>query len=144
MYIFFKSTSSNSTLVTNYLSKYMKIRIRWCTVPVEICAAPPAYVALQIYFWRLLAPFTCAAPPSNHHITPCTLEWDTPALFFFSPLRRRHKKEGLDSVAARPPYRPYLGPWMELEDDRTFHPISLRLALPAVIRYRRCDARPWS
>ena len=24
-------------------------------------------MALQICFWRLLAPFTCAAPPSNHH-----------------------------------------------------------------------------
>jgi hypothetical protein len=32
----------------------------------DLCS-PPAYVALQIFFWRLLAPFTCAAPPSNHH-----------------------------------------------------------------------------
>ena len=59
-----------------------------------------------------------------------TLASGTPSPFFFSPLRWRHKKKGLGSVAARPPYRPYLGPWMELEDDQTFHPISLRLALP--------------
>ena len=32
-----------------------------------VLSSPPVYVALPIFFWRLLAPFTCAAPPSNHH-----------------------------------------------------------------------------
>ena len=45
----------------------MIIIIRWCTGPVEILCSCPVYVALQICFWQLHAPFTCAAPPSNHH-----------------------------------------------------------------------------
>jgi len=44
----------------------MKIIIRWCTVPVEICAAL-LFMWRCRFFWQLLAPFTCAAPPSNHH-----------------------------------------------------------------------------
>ena len=49
------------------VTMYLNIIIRWCTVPVEICAAI-LYVGLWgIVFWRWLAPFTCAALPSNHH-----------------------------------------------------------------------------
>ena len=34
----------------------------------DLCS-PPFCVARLIFFWRLFAHFTCAAPPSNHHIS---------------------------------------------------------------------------
>ena len=65
-----------------------------------------------------------------HNITPTMLVGPPPPS---PPLLAVAQKEGLESFAARPPYWPYLGPWMELKDDQTFHPISLRHALPSNI-----------
>jgi hypothetical protein len=36
---------------------------------------------------------------------------------FFRPSPPQHKKEPFDYSPTQPPYRPYLGLWMELEDD---------------------------
>ncbi len=48
-------------------------------------------------------------------IIPFTLVGLPPKILFFLP-SSEHKNRGLDFSAARPPYWPYLGTWMELED----------------------------
>ncbi len=49
-------------------------------------------------------------------IIPNTLVGPPPKILFFSP-SLEHKNGGSDFSAARPPYRLYLGLWMELNDD---------------------------
>ncbi len=76
-------------------------------------------------------------------ITPNTLAGPPPKILFFLP-SPEHKKGGFDFSAARPPYRLYLGLWMELNNDCSIHLILHCRALLSVIQYRRCDALPLS
>jgi hypothetical protein len=68
MYIFLKWTSSNSTLVTNYLSKYTW-KLEFAGVLYQLRFVQPSCLCgfADLFLAIALAPFTCAAPPSNHH-----------------------------------------------------------------------------
>ena len=68
MYIFLKWTSSNSTLVTNYLSKYTW-KLEFAGVLYQLRFVQPSCLCgfADLFLAIALAPFICAAPPSNHH-----------------------------------------------------------------------------
>ena len=68
MYMFFKWTASNSTLVTNDLSKYTW-KLEFAGVLYQLRFVQPSCLCgfSDLFLAIALAPFTCAAPPSNHH-----------------------------------------------------------------------------
>ncbi len=68
MYMFLKWTASNSTLVTNYLSKYTR-KLEFAGVLYQLRFVQPFCLCgfSDLFLAIALAPFTCAAPPSNHH-----------------------------------------------------------------------------
>ena len=76
-------------------------------------------------------------------ILPRTRWWDRPEKKKKST-SPEHENGGFVFFAARPPYRLFLGLWMELNGDCSIHLILHRRALPSVIQYWRCDALPLS
>jgi hypothetical protein len=70
---------------------------------------------------------------------PC---WLQPTVFFFNI--RSVKKGVSDSFAAPPLKLPFLGLWVELDDDCSTHPLSPCRTLLLAICNLRCDVRPQS